>query len=1123
MQGQRIGYVRVSSFDQNPDRQLEQIEVGKVFTDKASGKDTQRPELERLLAFVREGDTVVVHSMDRLARNLDDLRRIVQGLTQRGVRMEFVKEGLTFTGEDSPMANLMLSVMGAFAEFERALIRERQREGIVLAKQRGAYRGRKKSLNSEQIAELKRRVNLVPVPAGRLTMPRRSILSATERESLLALPDAKDELIRHYTFNETDLSVIRQRRGAANRLGFAVQLCYLRFPGIFLGVDDPPFPPLLRMVAAQLKVPVESWNDYGQREQTRREHLVELQTVFGFKPFTMSHYRQAVHTLTELALQTDKGIVLASTLVENLRRQSIILPAMNAIERASAEAITRANRSIHAALADFLIPVHRQRLDELLKRKDGSKMTWLAWLRQSPAKPNSRHMLEHIERLKAWQALDLPAGIERQVKFESQRRYATLVALAIEGMATVTDEIIDLHDRIIGKLFNAAKNKHQQQFQASGKAINDKVRMYGRIGQALIEAKQSGGDPFAAIEAVMPWDTFAASVTEAQTLARPADFDFLHHIGESYATLRRYAPQFLDVLKLRAAPTAKGVLDAIDVLRGMNSDSARKVPADAPTAFIKPRWAKLVLTDEGIDRRYYELCALSELKNALRSGDVWVQGSRQFKDFDEYLVPIEKFATLKLASELPLAVATDCDQYLHDRLELLEAQLATVNRMAATNDLPDAIITTASGLKITPLDAAVPDAAQALIDQSAMLLPHLKITELLMEVDEWTGFTRHFTHLKTGDMAKDKTLLMTTILADGINLGLTKMAESCPGATYAKLSWLQAWHVRDETYSTALAELVNAQFRQPFAGNWGDGTTSSSDGQNFRTGSKAESTGHINPKYGSSPGRTFYTHISDQYAPFSAKVVNVGLRDSTYVLDGLLYHESDLRIEEHYTDTAGFTDHVFGLMHFLGFRFAPRIRDLGDTPMISSDRLNIKAIRAHWDEILRLATSIKQGTVTASLMLRKLGSYPRQNGLAVALRELGRIERTLFILDWLQSVELRRRVHAGLNKGEARNALARAVFFYRLGEIRDRSFEQQRYRASGLNLVTAAIVLWNTVYLERATSALRAHGKALDDTLLQYLSPLGWEHINLTGDYLWRSSAKVGAGKFRPLRPLPPA
>ena len=158
MHGQRIGYIRVSTLDQNPDRQLEGAQVSKVFTDKASGKDTQRPQLDALLGYIREGDTLVVHSMDRLARNLDDLRRLVQQLTGRGVRIEFIKEGLTFTGEDSPMANLLLSVMGAFAEFERELIRERQREGIALAKQRGAYRGRKPALNSTETAELRRRV-----------------------------------------------------------------------------------------------------------------------------------------------------------------------------------------------------------------------------------------------------------------------------------------------------------------------------------------------------------------------------------------------------------------------------------------------------------------------------------------------------------------------------------------------------------------------------------------------------------------------------------------------------------------------------------------------------------------------------------------------------------------------------------------------------------------------------------------------------------------------------------------------------------------------------------------------------------------------------------------------------
>lgn len=988
-------------------------------------------------------------------------------------------------------------------------------------------------------------------------MPRRSILSAAERASLLALPDAEDELIRYYTFTETDLSLIRQRRGDANRLGLAVQVCLLRFPGQGLLPDASVPVTLLQWIARQLRIDPGCWAQYAEREETRREHLLELRVYLNLEPFSLAHYRQAVQAATDLALQTDKGIVLAASILDALRHRHIIIPALDVIERVCAEAITGANRRIYDTLAEPLMDAHRRRLDDLLKRRDNGKTTWLAWLRQSPAKPNSRHMLEHIERLKAWKTLDLPTGIERLVhqnrllkiareggqmtpadlaKFEPQRRYATLVALAIEGMATVTDEIIDLHERILGKLFNAAKNKHQQQFQASGKAINAKVRLYGRIGQVLIEAKQSGRDPFAAIEAVMSWDAFAESVTEAQKLAQPEDFDFLHRIGESYATLRRYAPEFLAVLNLRTAPAARDVLDAIEALRGMNADNARKVPADAPTGFIKKRWEKLVMTEAGIDRRYYELCALSELKNSLRSGDIWVQESRQFKDFEDYLVPIETFARLKQTSELPLAVATDCDQYLHDWLTRLETQLATVNRMAAANELPEAIIT-GSGLKITPLDAAVPDTAQALIDRTAMILPHVKITDLLLEVDAWTGFTRHFTHLKSGEMARDKNLLLTTILADAINLGLTKMAESCPGTTYAKLAWLQAWHVRDETYAAALAELVNAQFRQPFAEHWGEGATSSSDGQNFRTGGKAESTGHINPKYGSHPGRSFYTHISDQYAPFHTKVVNVGVRDSTHVLDGLLYHESDLRIEEHYTDTAGFTDHVFALMHLLGFRFAPRIRDLGDTrlyipkgeatydalkPMIGGT-LNIKHVRAHWDEILRLATSIKQGTVTASLMLRKLGSYPRQNGLAVALRELGRIERTLFILDWLQSVELRRRVHAGLNKGEARNALARAVFFNRLGEIRDRSFEQQRYRASGLNLVTAAVVLWNTVYLERAAQALRGNGHAVDEALLQYLSPLGWEHINLTGDYLWRSSAKIGAGKFRPLRPLQPA
>src|SRR5476651_2708973 len=155
MTGQRIGYVRVSSLGQNTERQLEGVQIDRVFNDNVSGKDVNRPGLQEMLEFVREGDTVVVHSMDRLARNLDDLRRTVQALTKRGVTVEFQHEHLTFTGEDAPMSNLLLSVMGAFAEFERSLIRERQLEGIALAKLRGAYKGRKKVLTTTDLAAIR--------------------------------------------------------------------------------------------------------------------------------------------------------------------------------------------------------------------------------------------------------------------------------------------------------------------------------------------------------------------------------------------------------------------------------------------------------------------------------------------------------------------------------------------------------------------------------------------------------------------------------------------------------------------------------------------------------------------------------------------------------------------------------------------------------------------------------------------------------------------------------------------------------------------------------------------------------------------------------------------------------
>lgn len=984
-------------------------------------------------------------------------------------------------------------------------------------------------------------------------MPRRTILNTTERAELFTIPADETELFRFYAFSEQDLSVIRQHRGDQNRLGFAVQLCYLRHPCRILQEEERPPEELLVFVARQLDVSPSCWDNYSIRGETRREHIRELRVYLGLAPFGLKYFRESVHQLTELAMSTDKGIILATHLLQFLRGQAVAVPPVDVIERICVEALTRSTRRIYTLLTDSLGSKHRVKLDDLLAIKANSKVTTLSWLRQSPGAPSAKNLLEHIERLKSVEALNLPDGLERQVhqnrllklareggqmtaqniaKLEPTRRYATLTAVVLEARATLLDEIVDLHDRMLGKWVSRAKRKHAEQFHKSGKAINKKLRLYCKVGEALVEAKETGLDPFYAIESVIPWDEFARSIAEAQKLAQPEDFDYLQHIGDGYTQIRRYAPALLEALQLKAAPAAQEVLESVHTLKELNQANARKVPEDAPLGFIRKRWEPLVFSGNGIERRYYELCALTELKNALRSGDISVRGSRQFKDFEEYLLPAKQFKEQRQQAVLPLAIHTNCTQYLDERFALLEQQLETVNRLASLDELPEAIISE-SGLKMTPLVTAVPDEAEALMRQAYALMPHVKITDLLLEVDAWTGFTRHFTHLKSNEPAADQKLLLTAILADAINLGLAKMAEACPGTSHPRLSWLQAWHIRDETYSAALAELVNVQAQQTLSAWWGDGTTSSSDGQRFQTGGHSQASGQVNLKYGQTPGKIIYTHISDQYAPFHVQLVNATIRDATYVLDGLLYHESDLRIEEHYTDTAGFTDHVFALMHLLGFRFAPRIRDLADRklyvpagksypalqPLIGGT-INRKQIETHWEDILRLAASIRQGTVTASLILRKLGSYPRQNGLAVALREFGRIERTLFMLEWLQDPQLRRRVQIGLNKGEARHALARAVFFNRLGEFRNRSFENQRYRASGLNLVTAAIILWNTVYLDRAVQAIRQHGQPFDEALLAHLSPLGWEHINLTGDYSWNANSRILQTKLRPLKSL---
>ena len=410
-------------------------------------------------------------------------------------------------------------------------------------------------------------------------------------------------------------------------------------------------------------------------------------------------------------------------------------------------------------------------------------------------------------------------------------------------------------------------------------------------------------------------------------------------------------------------------------------------------------------------------------------------------------------------------------------------------------------------------------------------MPQIDITDLLAEVDTWAGLAHWFTHLRTGDTVRLTPALLAAILGEATNLGAKRMADASVGLSERQITWARLFHIRPETYKAALAAIINAHLAHPFAKLWGSGTTSSSDGQFFRAASRGAKRSDVNAHYSGDPGSKFYTWVSDQYGHFHILPMGAIEDEAVYVLDGLYGHESQIDIDEHYVDTGGGSDHVFSLFALGGKRVAPRLRDLKDWRLHSfegadayptvkhyvGERIDAAAIREGWDEALRAGVSIVDRLVIPSILLKKLAALPRTNTLSRALREIGRIERTLFMTESYSSPQLRDRCRAGLNKGEAGNKLTRAVFFHERGEIRDGSFESQAFRASGLNLVVSAIVLWNTAYLSRAVESLRNEGHDLPDDIIRHISPQIWDHITLTGIYDWKGEAHP-KGTFRPLR-----
>ena len=980
-------------------------------------------------------------------------------------------------------------------------------------------------------------------------MARRRILTPAQRLALLALPVDRVEAARHYTLSDAELAAINRRRGGRNRLGFALQLCALRYPGRLLHPGEELPHAVVAFAAEQIGVAPDALGGYAFRPNTKYEHSAALQNLFGWRPFEGRPRREIEGWLDQASLTARTGAELAVGFRDELRRCKIIVPGITTIERLCAAALTRCERTVLARLIEGLDREQGARLDQLLDIGPDAARTWLGWLRQSPGAASAAAFHATIERLRHVRGIGLEAERERLVPrhhlvrlaregerlslshlrgLSATRRRGILVATILELGPRLTDEALDVHDKLVGRMFRRAERRQLAALSHDRRMINRTLRLFAKVGAELVTAKTDGRDGFAAIEGAIGWDRFTAAVADAQILTARHSEDPVELIQASYTRLRRYTPLLLETLAFHGVPAVRPLLEALETLHELNRTGRRTLPADAPTGFVPQRWRPFVISGGAIDRRFWELCAMAELKNRLRAGDIWVEGSRQHRSLDDDLLPLDRAVEQIAATDL---VARDAATFLRERKQQLAAALVEVERQAADDQLPDAGIRNGR-LAVAQLQASTPKEVTALSELLYGVLPRIRITDLLEEVDRWTGFTGCFTHLKTGLPLGERRTLLTALLADGINMGLKRMAEACRGASFWQLARVVDWHVREETYVQATARLVDAQRALPIALVWGDGTMSSSDGQFFQAGGHGLAPSEVNARYGSEPGVSFYSHLSDQFGAFYSKVIAATAHEAPHILDGLLLHESSLRIEQHTTDTGGFTEIVFALCTLLGFRFVPRIRDLPATRLYIFDhpktwptlepviggRLREQRIIDGWPDILRLIGSIRASNVVPSHVITKLAANPRQSSLAQALIEIGRLEHTRFILDLLRSPTLRHEMQASLNKGEASNNLHKAVFFNRLGQIRDRAYESQLHRARGLNLLVAAIVLWNSRYLGEAIIALRRRGHDVPDQVLAHIWPLAWDHINLTGDYTWTGDAPLDPDRLRDLR-----
>lgn len=899
---------------------------------------------------------------------------------------------------------------------------------------------------------------------------------------------------------------------------------------------------------------------YLDRKATRSAHCNEIKTSFNYHDFN-AIWRFRLHRwlYSKAWFGNERPSILFEHCTIWLMTRRVLLPGISTLVTMISRVRERVSKKLWQRLASLANPWQKEQLEKLLLIQTGKRYSKLDELKNGSTRISSSGLVQALQRYKFIRALGIDqinfgnipktkinhlaryvtiAWAPSIARMTDDRRIAVLLAFAYVYETKALDDTLDLLDMLLTEITAKAKRIGEKKRIRSLGDLDKAALRLSDFGDLFIQ-HENNSNLTELIYKAMTKDAIADAVAIIRKIAKPNHDKYYDELLEQYNTVRRFLPTLLKTIQFKATKEGKPAQEVIEFL---GTVEGKRQPSfkEAPLGIVNTAWRDAVINQKSkeVERPGYTLCAMDNLQANLRSRDIFIEKSERWCDPRTKLLKGTPWEKNKNPVCRSLNLDTDFDQvfgFLSAKLN--NTYRAVIERLPKNEDVE--IVKDSKGhdrLKLSRLEKVEePESLKTLKNKIDNLLPVINFPELLLEVNQMTGFTEDCTHISDiGSRISDISIsLCAVLMADSCNIGLEPIInEDIPHLTRNRLSWVQQTCIRAETISKSNARIVDYHSTLPLALKMGTGNIASADGLRFTCAVRTINSGPNRKYFGSRRGLTYYNFSSDQGAGFHGIVIPGTLRDSLYLLDGMQDQQTSLELKEIMTDTAGASEIIFALFWLLGYQFSPRLADIGKARFwridsnadygnlnnISKHKIRESSMRKHWEDILRIAVSLKLGHVTASDLIRSLFRKNRPSGLAKALMNLGRIIKTLYLLNYIDNEDYRRHILIQLNKGESRHSLARTVYHGRRGEMYEKYREGQEDQLNALGLVTNAIVLWNTVYMQAALDHLRAQGEVIKEEDEARLSPLGRKHINFLGQFSFLLPQVVEEGSLRALK-----